>query len=65
MLDAGDRLLHVSKKPKIISKLRDGTFTKTFLEKGRLSGLMEAIPIRVILNPKTALYGAAHCAALI
>ena len=50
--------------PKIISKLRDGTFTKTFREKGRLSGLMEAIPIRVILNPKTALYGAAHCAAL-
>ncbi len=50
--------------PKIISKLRDGTFTKTFREKGRLSGLMEAIPIRVILNPKTALFGAAHCAAL-
>ncbi len=51
--------------PKIISKLRDGTFTKSFREKGRLSGLMEAVPIRVILNPKTALYGAAHCAALI
>ncbi len=50
--------------PNIISKLRDGTFTKSFREKGRLSGLMEAIPIRVILNPKTALYGAAHCAVL-
>ncbi len=51
--------------PKIIDKLRDGTFMKAFTDKGRLSPLLEAIPVRVILNPKTALYGAARFAALL
>ena len=50
--------------PKIVNKLHDGTFVSAFCEKGRLSSLMEAIPVRVILNPSTALYGAAHCATL-
>ena len=50
--------------PKIISKLREETFLKAFRDKGRLSSLMKAIPVRVILNPNTALYGAAHRATL-
>ncbi len=50
--------------PKIISKLREETFLKAFREKGRLSSLMKAIPVRVILKPNTALYGAAHRAIL-
>lgn len=50
--------------PRIISKLGEGGFMKAFTEKGRLSALMEKIPVRVILNPKTALYGAARCATL-
>ena len=50
--------------PKIISKLREETFLKAFADKGRLSSLMKAIPVRVILNPKTALLGAAHCTTL-
>jgi glucokinase len=51
--------------PKIIDKLSDGTFMRAFTDKGRLSPLLEAIPVRVILNPKTALYGAARFAALL
>ncbi len=51
--------------PKILSKLQDGTFMKAFTDKGRLSPLVESIPVRVILNPKTALYGAARRAALL
>ena len=49
--------------PKIIEKLKDGTFMKAFTDKGRLSSLLEAIPIRVIMNDKTALLGAARVAA--
>jgi glucokinase len=48
--------------PKIIEKLKDGTFMRTYSDKGRMSGLVESIPVRVILDDKTALYGAARCA---
>ncbi len=50
--------------PKIVAKLRDGTFMKAFTAKGRLKPLLEAMPVRVILNDKTALLGAARCAYL-
>ncbi|HYH86617.1 MAG TPA: glucokinase [Pyrinomonadaceae bacterium] len=50
--------------PKIIAKLKDGTFMRTYRDKGRMSGLVESIPVRVILDDKTALYGAARCALL-
>ena len=49
--------------PKIIEKLKDRTFVKAFMDKGRLSTLVEAMPIHVIMNPKTALLGAANYAA--
>ncbi len=45
--------------PKIIWKLRDGTFIKAFKNKGRLSHIVTHIPVKVILNEKTALLGAA------
>lgn len=48
--------------PRILSKLRERAFLDAFRHKGRLSPLMAEIPIRVILEPKTALYGAAHYA---
>jgi glucokinase len=48
--------------PKILDKLRDGTFIRAYKDKGRLSGLVESIPVHVILDDKTALYGAARCA---
>ena len=50
--------------PKIVGKLKDGTFMKAFVDKGRLNGLLEAIPVQVIMNDKTALLGAARVAAL-
>jgi glucokinase len=49
--------------PKIIVKLKDGTFMKAFTAKGRLAPLLEAIPVCVILNDKTALLGAARLAS--
>ncbi len=48
--------------PKLLPKLADGTFLTAFRDKGRLAPLLEAIPIRVILNDKAALYGAARYA---
>lgn len=48
--------------PKILQKLRDGTFIKAFIDKGRFSDLMRRIPVRIILNEKAALFGAAHYA---
>lgn len=50
--------------PKIIGKLKDGTFMRHFHDKGRMTPLVETIPVRVILDDKTALYGAALCALL-
>ena len=49
--------------PKIIRKLKEPLFIDSFVEKGRMSSLMESIPVRVIMNDKTALLGAALCAA--
>jgi glucokinase len=48
--------------PKIIKKLKDGAFMRTFTDKGRMSSLVASIPVHVILDDKTALYGAARCA---
>ena len=50
--------------PRIIDWLRQPTFMKSFCNKGRMSALLQAIPVKVILNDKTALLGAARCAAL-
>jgi glucokinase len=45
--------------PKILSKLKDGTFMASFVNKGRFADLLASVPVSVILNDKTALYGAA------
>ena len=49
--------------PQVLPKLREGGFLEAFRAKGRLSGLLDEVPVRVILDPKTALYGAARLAA--
>jgi len=49
--------------PRIIDKLREPTFWTAFTTKGRLSPLLEATPVRVIMNDRTALLGAARLAA--
>ena len=48
--------------PKIIEKLKSGGFMSAFQDKGRLSSLVGSIPVHVILDDKTALYGASRCA---
>ena len=48
--------------PKILPKLRDGRFMKRFTDKGRFNNLMAKIPVKVILNDKTPLFGAAKFA---
>jgi len=45
--------------PRILEKLKDGTFMKAFADKGRLSQLLLHMPVRVILESRTALIGAA------
>ncbi len=49
--------------PKIITKLRDGTFMQAYLAKGRMQRIVAAMPVHVIMNPNTALLGAARCAS--
>ena len=45
--------------PKMLKTLGDGEFKKAFLDKGRLSPLLQTIPVRVILDDSCALLGAA------
>lgn len=45
--------------PKILKTLQNGAFIQAFLDKGRLSPLLESIPVRVILDDTCALLGAA------
>lgn len=48
--------------PKMIKKLQDGTFIRSFMDKGRFSSLLGRVPIWVILNEETSLLGAASFA---
>lgn len=50
--------------PKLLAALQDGSFMAAFSDKGRMRGLLEAMPVRVIVNERAALIGAARCAAL-
>lgn len=45
--------------PKILKTMKNGRFTAAFLDKGRLSPLLETVPVRVILDDTCALLGAA------
>jgi glucokinase len=49
--------------PKIVERLRGPGFMMAFTAKGRLSPLLEKMPVRVILNDRAALLGAASRAA--
>jgi len=49
--------------PKIIERLKGPGFMLAFTAKGRLSPLLETIPVRVILNDRAALLGAGRWAA--
>lgn len=46
--------------PKVIEKLKDGSFLESFTAKGRFRELLAGMPVHVILDDQTALYGAAR-----
>ncbi|MBN1832641.1 MAG: glucokinase [Deltaproteobacteria bacterium] len=46
--------------PKILHKLEEGMFLEAFSNKGRFREFLRRVPVRVILNDKAALLGAAH-----
>jgi glucokinase len=64
MLATGGMYVGGGIAPKIIRKLSSTTFMKAFTSKGRSSGLLKDIPVRVITNDKTALLGAGRVATL-
>lgn len=49
--------------PRIIDKLRDGTFIQAFCAKGRLSPFLQGIPIQVVNNVRVGVLGAVVVAA--
>jgi glucokinase len=49
--------------PKIADRLRAGPFLAAFRDKGRFGPMMEAIPVTLVLEPATAMLGAARVAA--
>jgi len=59
VLAAGGIYLGGGIAPKILHKLQEGAFMEAYLDKGRLSPLLESIPVRVILDDSCALMGAA------
>ncbi len=59
LLAAGGVYLGGGIPPKILKTLQAGGFREAFLDKGRLSPLLHTIPVRVILEERCALIGAA------
>jgi glucokinase len=49
--------------PKILPRLAGGSFIRAFLDKGRFEAYLRRIPVRVLLNDRTAMLGAARRAA--
>jgi glucokinase len=45
--------------PRLLEKLKDGSFMKAFTDKGRLSQLLINMPVRIILESRAAMLGAA------
>lgn len=48
--------------PKLADLIATSPFLERFFAKGRMRGLMERMPVEVILDDRIALYGAAACA---
>jgi len=49
--------------PRIAPKLKDGAFLRAFVQKGRFSDLLAAMPVHVVMNPQVGLLGALFEAA--
>jgi glucokinase len=59
VLAAGGIYLGGGVAPKSLKIMQDGEFLKAFLDKGRLSPLLQSVPVRIILDETCALLGAA------
>ena len=59
VLSAGGLYLGGGIAPKILKTLSNGAFLEAFLDKGRMNPLLQAMPVRVILDDTCALLGAA------
>jgi len=46
--------------PKILPKLQEAAFLEGFFDKGRFRGIMEKVPITLVIDDKAALLGACH-----
>jgi glucokinase len=64
IMSTGGMFLGGGISPKILPRLTGPLFMKAFLDKGRLRGLVESMPVQVITNEKAALLGAARYAAV-
>ncbi|WP_282143310.1 glucokinase [Cellulophaga baltica] len=51
--------------PKIIKGMNREVFTDNFMQSGRMNSLLQMVPVNVILNENTALFGAAYYAAML
>lgn len=51
--------------PRIRARLQEGGFMEAFLDKGRFRGLLQTMPVNIILNPEAGLLGAARYATLL
>jgi glucokinase len=50
--------------PRVLPALRRHGFLEAFAAKGRVRALLEALPVRVVINDRAALIGAARRAAI-
>ena len=48
--------------PRLRAILQEGEFVRAFNSKGRLTPVLEQIPVSLVLDPQTALWGAAAVA---
>lgn len=62
MLAVGGLFIGGGIAPKILNELKEGSFMKRFIQKGRFTSLLLGIPVKVVLNENTALLGAAYYA---
>ena len=59
LLSAGGIYLGGGIAPKVLQVMGNGKFTEAFLDKGRMTPILETVPVRVILDDTCALLGAA------
>jgi len=59
MLATGGVYLAGGIAPKLLERLKQADFIRAFCAKGRMTALLQAMPVRVVLEDRVALFGAA------